>query len=254
MSNPLVLLLLAAAIPLWSATGVARARVATATGTRFGRRPRWLSIPRPSTVDSSARLLPVVFAISMSALLVMLCGLPHGAPVGLGGGILAWLGIRRLRDGSLAKARSPADELGLAGGWDLLAACLRAGLPVPTAVVAVCDDLPRQAADALRATADLLALGADPVAAWAPALECPATAALARGARRTARSGTTLAGVATTLAASIRASAGDNAEARAQRAGVLITGPLGLCFLPAFVCLGIVPVVIGLAAQLSVHP
>ena len=28
---------------------------------------------------------------------------------------------------------------------------------------------------------------------------------------------------------------------------VLVAGPLGLCFLPAFVCLGIVPVVIGLA-------
>lgn len=28
---------------------------------------------------------------------------------------------------------------------------------------------------------------------------------------------------------------------------MLVSGPLGLCFLPAFVCLGIVPVVIGLA-------
>jgi hypothetical protein len=28
---------------------------------------------------------------------------------------------------------------------------------------------------------------------------------------------------------------------------VLISGPLGLCFLPAFIALGIVPVVIGLA-------
>jgi pilus assembly protein TadC len=37
----------------------------------------------------------------------------------------------------------------------------------------------------------------------------------------------------------------------AQRAGVLITVPLGLCFLPAFVCLGIVPVIAGLAKQIS---
>ena len=41
------------------------------------------------------------------------------------------------------------------------------------------------------------------------------------------------------------------AEATAQRAGVLITVPLGLCFLPAFFCLGIAPVVAGLASQLS---
>lgn len=52
------------------------------------------------------------------------------------------------------------------------------------------------------------------------------------------------------LAAGLRALAIDRAEIRAQRAGVLITGPLGLCFLPAFFCLGVVPVVIGLADQL----
>jgi pilus assembly protein TadC len=40
------------------------------------------------------------------------------------------------------------------------------------------------------------------------------------------------------------------AAAAAERAGVLIAGPLGLCFLPAFVCLGIVPVVVGLAGEI----
>ena len=39
------------------------------------------------------------------------------------------------------------------------------------------------------------------------------------------------------------------ADARAQRASVLIAGPLGLCYLPAFVCLGIVPIVAGLAGD-----
>jgi hypothetical protein len=37
--------------------------------------------------------------------------------------------------------------------------------------------------------------------------------------------------------------------AAAQRASVLIAGPLGLCYLPAFLCLGIVPVVAGLAGD-----
>ena len=35
--------------------------------------------------------------------------------------------------------------------------------------------------------------------------------------------------------------------AAGERAGVLIAGPLGICFLPAFICLGVVPVVAGLA-------
>jgi hypothetical protein len=36
------------------------------------------------------------------------------------------------------------------------------------------------------------------------------------------------------------------ALARAARAGVLGMAPLGLCFLPAFVCLGVVPDVVAL--------
>jgi Flp pilus assembly protein TadB len=137
----------------------------------------------------------------------------------------------------------------LAASWDLFAACLRSGLPVATSVRAVVAGVPEQAVATLRRVGDLLALGADPVTAWAPALDHADTAPLARGARRTARSGAALAGVATDLAAQVRARAVDEAEARAQRAAVLIAGPLALCFLPAFVCLGVVPVVIGLASR-----
>ena len=39
------------------------------------------------------------------------------------------------------------------------------------------------------------------------------------------------------------------AGAAAQRASVLIAGPLGLCYLPTFLWLGIVPVVAGLAGD-----
>lgn len=244
---PLALLLLAAAIPLWSASGVARARLSAVGGVPPRHRP-------PFAGTAPAWLLPGAFSSSVGALLGVLSGWPTGLPVGLIAAAVAWLAIRRFLSRTTRSATGSTGDLGLAATWDLLAASLRAGLPVPTAVAAVADDLPSDASDALRATADLLALGADPVAAWTPALDCPATAGLARGARRTARSGVALAEVAAALAVSVRDTASDVAEARAQRAGVLITGPLGLCFLPAFVCLGIVPVVVGLAAQLSVHP
>jgi pilus assembly protein TadC len=39
------------------------------------------------------------------------------------------------------------------------------------------------------------------------------------------------------------------AEAAARRAGVLAVAPLALCFLPAFVLLGVVPVVLSIAAD-----
>jgi len=150
------------------------------------------------------------------------------------------------------RRRPRADSPRLAATWDLLAACLRAGLPVPTAIRAVVEDLPGPEAEALTSTAGLLALGADPVEAWAPAYACPGTAELAKAARRTARPGSALAEVADEMANGIRSLLADRAEARAQRAGVLIAGPLGLCFLPAFLCLGVVPVVLGLAVGLTI--
>lgn len=142
-----------------------------------------------------------------------------------------------------ARRRPPSDSpFQRAANWDLLAACLKAGLPVPTAIRAV--EMP-----ALNQVAELLALGADPRDAWAVALDSPQTAALATAARRTARSGAALARTAAELAERVRADARDQAEARAQRAAVLVAGPLTLCFLPAFVCVGVLPVVFGLVAQ-----
>ncbi|MGH4016135.1 MAG: type II secretion system F family protein [Pseudonocardiaceae bacterium] len=150
-----------------------------------------------------------------------------------------------------ARSDGAGEPLALAGAWDLLAACLRAGLPVPVAVRAVAEGLDVPAGIALRRTAELLALGADPEQAWQPALDCLSTTRLARAARRSGRSGTALAESLTRLAVAERAGAREQSEARAQRAGVLIAGPLGLCFLPAFLAIGVIPVVIGLAAGLA---
>lgn len=158
----------------------------------------------------------------------------------------------RLRVPTPLRPKVRPEEFSLAATWDLFAACLRAGLPVPTALSAVTDGLHAPEAHALSATAGLLSLGAGPAEAWAPARAGPGTAELARAAQRTARSGSALAAVAEELAAQLRTSIADKAEAKAQRAGVLIAGPLALCFLPAFLCLGVVPVVLGLAARLTV--
>ncbi|MCT2582499.1 type II secretion system F family protein [Actinophytocola gossypii] len=227
------LLLLAAALPLSARPRATSGRLAALSGTRRSRSP-------------SPAVLHAALAVTLGLLTALSAGLPLGPIAGAAVAAFTWSLTRR-------RTRAPApDPLALAAAWDLLAACLRAGLPVATAVTSVADDLPGDARRALRATADLLALGADPADAWLPALHCPHTAALARGARHTTRSGTALADIVGALATSVRADAGDEAETRAQRAGVLIAAPLGLCFLPAFICLGIVPVVAGLAAQLSI--
>ncbi|MQY17956.1 type II secretion system F family protein [Nocardia macrotermitis] len=145
-----------------------------------------------------------------------------------------------------------ADRFGTASAFDLLAACLRAGLPVAVAARAVASTAPDELGAALHRVADLLALGADQPDAWRRVAEearSDDVRALARLTARSARSGACLADAVSELAGQCRATVEDAAAARAERAGVLIGGPLGLCFLPAFVCLGIVPVVIGLATR-----
>lgn len=147
----------------------------------------------------------------------------------------------------LVRRARPDGEIELAGCWELIAVCLRAGLPVSVAVAAAAEPLEGEIGGRLRQVSGLLELGADPAEAWRSAAGAPALAPFARAAARSAGTGAALAQVADTEAARLRSALTDSAHARAQRAAVLITGPLGLCFLPSFLVLGIGPVVIGLA-------
>jgi pilus assembly protein TadC len=143
------------------------------------------------------------------------------------------------------------DPLATASSLDVFAACLRSGMAVSTAASATAASAPAPLARLLNRASDLLALGADPTAAWAGAAGPgdDGADALMRLARRSASSGTALAQGVAELADQSRHQASAAANAAAERASVLIAGPLGLCYLPAFVCLGIVPVVAGLAGD-----
>lgn len=167
-------------------------------------------------------------------------------------------GVTRRRAG-LVVAGPPAarsrpsgpDPLADASAFDVLAVCLSAGMTVPAAAAATAASAPARLGAVLRRAADLLALGADPDTAWS-AVDGPADTggeALMRLARRSAASGTALAAGVAELAEQSRQDATHAAAAAAERASVLIAGPLGLCFLPAFVCLGVAPVVAGLAGD-----
>jgi pilus assembly protein TadC len=140
------------------------------------------------------------------------------------------------------------DPLAVASSLEVFAACLSAGMPTARAASAASGLAPPSLAEVLRRAAELLALGAHPGTAWAGQGE-PQVAALLRLARRSAASGAALAQGVAELAEQSRADTADAAEAAAQRASVLIAGPLGVCYLPAFVCLGIVPVIAGLATD-----
>jgi pilus assembly protein TadC len=160
-------------------------------------------------------------------------------------GVVRWLLARQVdaREAAFASARSA--ELPLA--CDLLAVSLSAGLPVGDALSAVGAALPEPLGTELRQVAALYRLGAEPRRAWAEA--SPELAGLGRTLVRAGESGSAVGPALRSLAADTRGTARAAAEAALQRAGVWVLAPLGLCFLPAFVCLGVVPLVLGIAGK-----
>ncbi|RAG85294.1 type II secretion protein F [Streptacidiphilus pinicola] len=177
-----------------------------------------------------------------------------GGPTGwLLGAVVAALGLRFLPapPGTEERARRRESELlrsQLPLAADLLAGCMASWCPPDAAVAAVAEAMPQPIAGRLVAAAVQLSMGADPEACWdrLGAAE-PVLAPLGRCLARAASSGAPPAAGLARLADAERASAAREAGARVRRAGVLATAPLGLCFLPAFVLVGVVPVVTGLA-------
>lgn len=145
---------------------------------------------------------------------------------------------------------------------ELLAAALDSGLAMATALRAVSEVLGAQgpsagqqqsALAALDSVAAMLALGADTDTAWRAVDADADLVPLAAAARRSAVGGTTLADAVREHAAQLREQAREESVRSAGRAGVLMTAPLGVCFLPAFLCLGLAPVVLGLLGRLTIH-
>ncbi|MEV0381812.1 type II secretion system F family protein [Nonomuraea sp. NPDC050643] len=133
---------------------------------------------------------------------------------------------------------------------DLMTACLQAGSPVSAATEIAANAIGGPLGERLAWVSSQLRLGADPEPTWAILAKDPATGALARAMSRAAQSGAPVADVLTRLADDARESARAASVATARSVGVKAVAPLGLCFLPAFVLLGIIPVIAGLASTI----
>lgn len=198
----------------------------------------------PATVR---RLACTLAGLALAVVLPPVVGLPAGAAAAvLGPGLLARLepaSVRRERE------RLRAD---LPLVLDLLAACLAGGASLPGAAAAVGDAVDGPAGRRLARVATALHVGAPPSTAWlllaGDRPDDDPLGAAARSLARAADSGAAVAAALTRLADDARSQSRSAGAAAARRAGVLAVAPLGLCFLPAFVLLGVVPVVLGLAA------
>ncbi|WP_406862285.1 type II secretion system F family protein [Streptomyces sp. HUAS MG47] len=232
---------------LWAASAVVRRRrerrirrritelLAVEYGRRRGRRPGCPERLRPWLVPLGVLL----------GCWVVIGGVP-GCLVGMaaGYGVRHW----RARRAPADRAQGAVRQLPLAA--DLLAACVSAGAGPGQAAEAVGRSLDGPVGAALLRTAAELRLGGEPAEVWRRFGAIPGAEGLARCLERAWSSGAPAADAVARLASGLRDAHGREAEIRAQRAQVLITAPVGLCFLPAFLALGVAPVVIGLLTGL----
>lgn len=187
-------------------------------------------------------LVGVGAALGGTAVAVVLGGWT-GPVAGVLAGVVFDRLLRRFEPAS-ARRRRLREVADLPLGADLLASALRAGAPVDRAVTAVAEALGGPLGERLHRVGRTLRLGGDPEEAWAHLGPVTGADRLTAAAVRTSASGAALAGALTRLADDLRADRVTTVEAAARRAGVLIVLPLGLCFLPAFILAGLVPVIV----------
>lgn len=212
-------------------------------------RARGLRMPRQPGVRNALRAwLPAGGALCAGWVLI-------GGWGGAAAGLIIGVGVARWRDrqvrGRLIEEYDPAvaaRQLPLAA--DLLAACIAAGASPVSAAQAVGEALQGPVGERLARGAAEIRLGAEAADAWQRLAALPGAAALARLLERAGDSGVPAAARVGRLAAEARDEWSRAATARARRAGVMVTVPVGLCFLPAFIAIGVLPVVIGLAGGL----
>ncbi|MFC4529764.1 type II secretion system F family protein [Sphaerisporangium dianthi] len=179
--------------------------------------------------------------------IALIGGVP-GVVCGAGAGGLVLVIGRRGQPGEVRR-RQARITVDLPFAADLMVACLRAGQPVGAAVQAAAAGVGGPLGERLTWVTGQLRLGARPEDAWSALEGDRPLAAMARGMLRAALSGAPVADVLSRLADDARQDARAASSAAARRVGVQVVAPLGLCFLPAFVLLGVVPVVAGLAGQ-----
>ncbi|MEV7276858.1 type II secretion system F family protein [Streptomyces sp. NPDC093111] len=220
---------------------------------RLRRRVEALLPAAPAPVRSPRRSLPPrlrAWAVPCAAGVggwVLIGGLPGLAAGAATAWTLRWLRARRA-SGTAPDDQEIIRQLPLAA--DLLAACASAGAGPGESAEAVGRSLGGPVGERLIRTAAELRLGGEPAEVWRRFGAIPGAEGLARCLERAASSGAPAADAVARHAESLRAARARAAAARAQRAQVLITAPVGLCFLPAFLAVGVAPVVIGLATGL----
>lgn len=130
---------------------------------------------------------------------------------------------------------------------ELVAAMLDAGASIGRALELVAVSASDRYGNALRPVVSALAIGADWDTAWrSSAVRLPEILELRDALAFAALTGAPSSAILYAQAARLRRERFRAAEKRAASLGVKLVVPLGVCSLPAFICLGVVPVLLAL--------
>ena len=222
---------------------------------RLGPLPRAVEERRERIAEWTARRPVRESATALGAgafALTLIGGIVGWAVAGVAAfGVWRWMRDREARAQSSAEAttaQAAAAQLPLAA--ELMAACLAAGSSPAQSADAVGRSLGGPLGMRLIRAAFELRLGAEPASVWGQFDSLPNVGGFGRCMERAGTTGVPAVEPVARLAAELRAQQARAASVRARRAAVLVTGPLGLCFLPAFLAVGVAPVVMGLAGSL----
>lgn len=171
-------------------------------------------------------------------------------------------GNRQVRDGALRSGRDGHDTGGGVPGQqggqphglgdtammlELVAAMLDAGSGIGRSLELVAASASPDYGRALRPVVSALAIGADWETAWRSSeVRFPEILELRDALGFAALTGAPSSAILYAQAARLRRERFRAAEKRAASLGVKLVIPLGLCSLPAFICLGVVPVLLAL--------
>jgi Flp pilus assembly protein TadB len=148
----------------------------------------------------------------------------------------------------VAEREQMARDLPLAA--HLLASAIAVGASPIGAIDVVASALDGPAAPQLRRVAALARLGGDLASTWRSTPPASGLAPLGRTVARALETGAPLAEALERLAVDLRSQQRFEIDRRARSVGVRAAAPLGLCFLPAFLLIGVVPVVLGIATTI----
>lgn len=184
----------------------------------------------------------LLVALLAGVLPTMFFGGALGLVAGAGSVVLVWR-VLGAREPVRSRRRRERLAQTLPHALDLMAVVLASGASPTHALGAVARAVDEPLRGELASIERGLALGRDPVRVWREVAARPGLVPLGRSMTRALDTGAPVADALQRLAEDLQGAARLDWESRARAVGVRAAAPLGLCLLPAFVLVGVVPLV-----------